>query len=502
MRSNPRWRVLAINLSALIAAALLLFGATTLAGAEGEQTISVKQSTLTDDKGDTSQGGCLAGGGSVLMWHFVINGLTEATAPASISVTWDKPATANVPLSFFAGGGNSGAAHYETTLNAGSVVTNATAVVPEGWTGQFVLSHVSCGEPPAEALPSSVVTTVKRDVDGVPTEVSNALPAPVGATVYDTAVVDTTPTGATLPTGSSVEFSFFANNTCEGTAAATASLDVGGQTTAANVGPALSQVIASEGGYSYIANFVSGDIEKVLSSKGACEPFLAEAEPPAEALPSSVVTTVKRDVDGVPTEVSNALPAPVGATVYDTAVVDTTPTGATLPTGSSVEFSFFTNNTCEGTPAETTSIDVGGQTTAANVGPALPQGPVAEGGYSYIADFVSGDIALVLDSAGVCEPFLVSGSPPAETVPSSIVTTVKRDVDGVPTEVSNALPAPVGATVYDTAVVDTTPTGAKPGRDRKYRGRRADHGSERRTGAPTGLACCGCVFLQGELRER
>ena len=91
---QARWRTITVNVSALLAAALALFGAATLASAGDTKTVSVKASTLTDNSGPTSQGGCIAGGGAVESWHFVINGLSEAEAPASISVTWDTPATA------------------------------------------------------------------------------------------------------------------------------------------------------------------------------------------------------------------------------------------------------------------------------------------------------------------------------------------------------------------------------------------------------------------------
>jgi hypothetical protein len=288
-----------------------------------------------------------------------------------------------------------------------------------------VLSSTGACEPftvTTTPKPASILTTVKRDVDGVPTEVSNTFPAPAGATVYDTAVVDTMPSGLTLPTGSKVQFNFFTNNTCEGTPTATASIDIGGQATAANVGPALSQGPVAEGNYSYIADFVSGDVAVVLDPPGTCEPFAVSGSPPASAVPSSIVTTVKRDVDGVPTEVSNPLPAPAGATVYDTAVVDTTPTGVTLPSGSAVQFSYFTNNTCSGTPLAIASVDLGGSTTAAFVGPALQQGPLTVGEYSYRASFTSGDIAVVLDSAGACEPFKVSGDSTTSTSNGSSTT--------------------------------------------------------------------------------
>jgi hypothetical protein len=71
-------------------------------------------------------------------WHFVITQVRdEASAPKSITVTWEGGKTAVVPLEKFTGG----VAHYSTTLNLGLNVTDATMSIYGSWGGQFNLSH-------------------------------------------------------------------------------------------------------------------------------------------------------------------------------------------------------------------------------------------------------------------------------------------------------------------------------------------------------------------------
>jgi hypothetical protein len=108
-----------------------------------DQTVNVKHATL-----DNHQGNCSASNGTVSLWHFVITDMTDATAPANIHVFWDTPADQDVTLQKVAGG----SAHYETTDHAGSLVTDATAVVPDDWAGQFNLSHVTCTPTAAQPL--------------------------------------------------------------------------------------------------------------------------------------------------------------------------------------------------------------------------------------------------------------------------------------------------------------------------------------------------------------
>jgi hypothetical protein len=126
----------------VVTAMVLVLGAF-VGVALADQTVNVKHATLEDH-----QGNCLNSNGTVSLWHFVITDMTDATAPASIHVYWDTPADEVVPLQKVSGG----AAHYATTDHADSLVTDATAVVPDDWSGQFNLSHVTCTPTAAQPL--------------------------------------------------------------------------------------------------------------------------------------------------------------------------------------------------------------------------------------------------------------------------------------------------------------------------------------------------------------
>ena len=76
-------------------------------------------------------------------WHFVINQIdTEDDAPLSIHVVWVNSDDETVPLDKFTGK----VAHYLTTSNLDSTVTQATAEIYTDWDGQFNLSHGPCNE--------------------------------------------------------------------------------------------------------------------------------------------------------------------------------------------------------------------------------------------------------------------------------------------------------------------------------------------------------------------
>ena len=96
-------------------------------------------------------------------------------------------------------------------------------------------------------------------------------------------------------------------------------------------------------------------------------------------------------------------------TVHDSGLVVTTP-AIPLPTGSKVVFSFWTNNTCTGEPVDSEVFDVSGLTNP-SIDPALVQGPLTPGGYSYNATFLTGDGTKVLNSVSSCEPFKVFAQP-------------------------------------------------------------------------------------------
>jgi hypothetical protein len=93
------------------------------------QQIHVKHSSLLQGCGDQSIVGA----------EFVINHIK--TPPGSISVAVSDGSSVTVNLTKSAGK----TAHYTGFLPPGVTVTDATADVPLGWAGQFVLSNYVCG---------------------------------------------------------------------------------------------------------------------------------------------------------------------------------------------------------------------------------------------------------------------------------------------------------------------------------------------------------------------
>jgi hypothetical protein len=144
-------RTLFMIVGALFALAVVIAAAARSGGdqahASGPTTVvHVKQATLNQGCGDQSIVGA----------HFVINQISGSDAPGSISVTLSDGTTVTVDRSKQ----NRSTDQYTTIFTAGLRVTDATAVVPTAWTGQFVLSNYVCGtggssSPPASSAPAS-----------------------------------------------------------------------------------------------------------------------------------------------------------------------------------------------------------------------------------------------------------------------------------------------------------------------------------------------------------
>jgi len=101
------------------------------------------------------------------------------------------------------------------------------------------------------------------------------------------------------------------------------------------------------------------------------------------------------------------IPAFGSLSVHDKGTVTTT-AGADIPAGSTVDFYFFANNTCTGTPlAGPDTHGISGISPQSYDG-GLPETISAAGGYAYKAYFYSGDLTLVTDAEGECEPFNVA----------------------------------------------------------------------------------------------
>ena len=121
------------------------------AQAADTMVVHVKASTLVEPSSVCPNG--------LLGAHFIINQL--ANGPSSISVVAGGTTT-TVPKDFQ----NNKTAHYTTTAITGKV-TDATAVVPTDWTGQFVLSNYICSPTTTTSTTSS--STSSTTSSGTPT---------------------------------------------------------------------------------------------------------------------------------------------------------------------------------------------------------------------------------------------------------------------------------------------------------------------------------------------
>ena len=123
--------------------ALVAFGATT-ASAVPTPLISIdaKQASL-----DEVQDACTDAGGTITGWHFIINQVRVGTPPANISVTFTNGDVEDVPLAKTSGP----VGHYNVSATAThTLIQSATAMIYDGWSGQFNLSSVDC-RPPLDA---------------------------------------------------------------------------------------------------------------------------------------------------------------------------------------------------------------------------------------------------------------------------------------------------------------------------------------------------------------
>jgi hypothetical protein len=103
-----------------------------VAHAAGTVQVHVKQASLTDQN---------CGSQTISGGHFVINQITEP--PSTITVRLSDGSSHVVPLSHQ----TSKVAQYTLNFSPGLQILDATAWVPAGWSGQFVLSNYLCGGP-------------------------------------------------------------------------------------------------------------------------------------------------------------------------------------------------------------------------------------------------------------------------------------------------------------------------------------------------------------------
>lgn len=211
----------------------------------------------------------------------------------------------------------------------------------------------------------------------------------IGAILNDTATVS----GGYNPTGS-VTFKLFppSDATCRGTASYTYT-----DTTAPyGTTPGFTSNVA--GTWHWTADYLGDTNNNPVSS--AC----ADEAVTLGKLTSNTVTTIYNSQDSPVTSID------AGLSVYDSATVSGS--GPT-PTGN-VDFTFFTNASCEG---QGTSAGTGVALVSGVASPSSTQGPLNAGGYSFKAHY-NGD-GYYEPSDGACEPLTVNQvTPEISTIPS------------------------------------------------------------------------------------
>ena len=145
-----KWSV-PVTGAAIVSLAAIGFAMQPAQAADPTMVVHVKASTLVEPATVCPDG--------ILGAHFIINQL--ANGPASISVVAGG-ASITVPKE----SQNNKTAHYTTTAISGKV-TDATAVVPTSWTGQFVLSHYICA--PTTTTSTTPSSTSSTTSSGTPT---------------------------------------------------------------------------------------------------------------------------------------------------------------------------------------------------------------------------------------------------------------------------------------------------------------------------------------------
>jgi Bacterial Ig-like domain (group 3)/Galactose oxidase, central domain len=245
---------------------------------------------------------------------------------------------------------------------------------------------------------------------------------PAGTAVHDRATVSG---GVGTPTGT-VTFSWFTSGTCTGTPAQTSgTFTLTGGTVDATT---FEQTPGASGSFAFQASY--GGDNTYNSKAGPCE-VLSVGK-----IEATVATEIHDGSDAVVTSVS------VGTAVHDKGTVTG---GFGTPTGT-VTFSWFTNGTCSGTPAQTSgTFTLTGGTVDATT---FAQTPGTSGPFAFRASY-SGD-GTYNSKLGPCEVLTVNKIDPT-------VTTVIHNASHGP-----ILFALSGTSVHDSASVTGsagTPTG-------------------------------------------
>ena len=137
-----RWTLPAAGAAMVAAAAIAI----SMGPAQAADTmvVHVKQASIADHAADCPDG--------VIGAHFIINQISSG--PSSINVSLADGSSQTVAKSKQ----TLSVAHYDAWFT-GTLVTDATAVVPTSWTGQFVLSNYYCGPSTSTTSSSSSSST-------------------------------------------------------------------------------------------------------------------------------------------------------------------------------------------------------------------------------------------------------------------------------------------------------------------------------------------------------
>jgi uncharacterized repeat protein (TIGR01451 family) len=256
-----------------------------------------------------------------------------------------------------------------TTL--GTVSPNGTGSGPSA---SFDLKEANTATCTFTNAYTKAASSVSTDIHDASHNVVTTVPA--GTNVHDQATV----TGSRGTPSGTVTFSWFTNGSCDGTPAATsAPVAVSGGVADAT---AFAQAPTSSGSFSFRAAYSGDDLYD--GSTGACEPLTV----------TKVASSTVTDIHDASHDTVSTVPA--GTKVHDQANVS----GAVgTPTGT-VTFSWFTNGSCNGNPAATSSpVALSNGVADAT---AFVQAPSSAGRFSFRATY-SGD-ASYDGSTGACEP--------------------------------------------------------------------------------------------------
>jgi hypothetical protein len=152
---------------------VLIGGSLFLSGARAQASTGTKTITLTHGGGLDNNPPPSCGSGEQLQAVFIINQISGpgASAPTSITVFFSNGTSAVFPLTQL----QNQNAHYQGDVPAGAEVIGAQAVIFDGWSGSFVLSHYACGttppttSPPTTAPPTTVSPTTAPPTTKPPT---------------------------------------------------------------------------------------------------------------------------------------------------------------------------------------------------------------------------------------------------------------------------------------------------------------------------------------------